>query len=88
MAQKILNGRMRLKRDTAAKWSSANPTLLSGELAIVVNTDGSVVLKAGDGSTTYKNLPSVGPEAISDTEILSVFTETSAIVLNGEQEVF
>jgi hypothetical protein len=41
------------RRDTAANWASANPTLLAGELAIETDTG---ALKWGDGVTSWNSL--------------------------------
>ena len=51
---------IQLRRDTAANWTSANPTLAAGEFAIETDTD---KYKIGDGSTawtslSYSSLPS------------------------------
>jgi hypothetical protein len=40
--------RIRLRRDTAANWTSANPTLLAGEMGVETDTR---KYKVGDGST-------------------------------------
>lgn len=70
---KELKTRISLKYDTYAKWVEKDPVLLMGEVAIATipaKTDvatargtmqdlPNVVLKVGDGSTTYKNLPFV-----------------------------
>lgn len=63
-----LNTRIRLKYDTLTNWTTANPTLLSGEVAVVAiptsetNTVGQVtkpaiVFKVGDGATAFNDLP-------------------------------
>ena len=68
MADKILNTRLRLKYDTLANWSAANPVLLKGEVGIVSvplaseTTVGQVVkpailFKVGDGTTDFNTLP-------------------------------
>ena len=51
---------IQLRRDTASNWTSANPTLAAGEMAIETDTD---KYKIGDGSTawtslSYSSLPS------------------------------
>jgi hypothetical protein len=48
--------RFQLRRDTAANWASANPTLASGEIGI--ETDSSKRVKIGDGSTAWNSLAS------------------------------
>lgn len=63
-----LQARIRLKYDTLTNWTTANPTLLSGEVAVVAiptsetNTVGQVtkpaiVFKVGDGETAFNDLP-------------------------------
>ena len=63
-----LQARIRLKYDTLTNWTTANPTLLSGEVAVVAiptsetNTVGQVtkpaiVFKVGDGKTAFNDLP-------------------------------
>jgi hypothetical protein len=49
---------IKLRRDTAANWTAANPTLAEGELAIEKVTDSKLVkIKVGDGLTAWKDLP-------------------------------
>jgi len=48
--------RIQLRKDTSANWISAAPILANGELGI--ETD-SQVIKVGDGSTSWANLPVV-----------------------------
>lgn len=68
MAEKILNTRILLKYDSFANWSTNNPVLKAGEMAIAtVETNGSdgkpgftnlpnIVLKVGDGTSHYNDL--------------------------------
>lgn len=44
---------IQIRRDTASNWTSTNPTLASGELALETDTG---KLKAGDGSTAWTSL--------------------------------
>ena len=44
---------IQIRRDTAANWTSANPTLAQGELGLETNTS---KLKAGNGSTVWNSL--------------------------------
>ena len=44
---------IQLRRDTAANWTSANPTLAQGEPALETDTG---KLKVGDGSTAWTSL--------------------------------
>ena len=63
-----LNTRIKLKYDTLANWSTANPVLLAGEVAVVAIPTGSestvgqvtkpaIVFKVGDGTTEFNTLP-------------------------------
>jgi hypothetical protein len=45
---------IKLRRDTAANWASANPVLASGEQGLETDTN---KMKIGDGSTAYNSLP-------------------------------
>jgi hypothetical protein len=45
--------RIRLRRDTAANWTSSNPTLLLGEVGFETDTR---KLKLGDGTTAWTSL--------------------------------
>jgi len=42
-----------IRRDTAANWTAANPTLLEGEWALETDT---ALTKLGDGSTPWNDL--------------------------------
>ena len=53
MAATTVNVQMQQRRDTAAGWTSANPTLLSGELGFETDT---YKYKLGDGSTAWNSL--------------------------------
>ena len=57
MSEKIINARIRNKKDTAANWESKNPVLLDGEVILVEGGNGEVQMKVGDGSSNYKALP-------------------------------
>ena len=71
MAQdKVLQTRISLKYDTYANWHSKNPTLLEGEVAVVVVPDPvgtiknvpTILFKVGDGAKKFDELPWVsGP---------------------------
>lgn len=70
MAERILNTRIRLKYDSYYNWHLKNPVLQAGEIAIAtVDTNETthpspskmtnlpnIVLKVGDGTSTYNNL--------------------------------
>lgn len=46
--------KVQLRRDTAANWTSNNPTLAAGEQALETNTG---LVKVGDGTTAFTSLP-------------------------------
>lgn len=65
MAEKQLNVRLQLKYDTYENWSTNNPKLLAGEVALTtvsvkqegkVNAVPSVMMKVGDGTHLYNEL--------------------------------
>jgi hypothetical protein len=49
-----MTARMQQRRDTAANWTSTNPTLASGEIGIETDT---YKMKVGTGSTAWTSLP-------------------------------
>lgn len=57
MAQKVINARHQLSRDTSANWTAADPVLLDGERIIVDTDAGAVRYKTGDGTKKYSQLP-------------------------------
>lgn len=65
MANTTLNTRIKNKVDTYENWTSANPTLLAGEIAIVtvpgstgaVQQEPATLFKVGDGTTAFSDLP-------------------------------
>jgi hypothetical protein len=64
MAEKTINTRILLKYDTYENWTTNNPVLKKGEIAIATipsNKDGvqnapSILIKVGDGTSAYKAL--------------------------------
>ena len=48
---------IQVRRDTAANWTSTNPTLAAGELGLETDT---LKLKLGNGSTAWNSLAYVG----------------------------
>ena len=57
MAEKFLNTRIKIKKDTAANWETKNPILLDGEQIFVITAAGETRVKVGDGTKTYTQLP-------------------------------
>jgi hypothetical protein len=51
---------IQLRNDTAANWTSANPTLARGEVGVEIDTN---KMKIGTGSTTWANLPYTGVDS-------------------------
>ena len=69
MASTTLNTRIVLRNDTAANWTSANPTLLLGEAGYETDTQ---KLKFGDGTTAWKELPYFGDSAESVAKVYQI----------------
>jgi hypothetical protein len=53
MEEQLVADIIQIRRDTAANWTSANPTLAQGELGIETDT---LKVKAGTGSTAWTSL--------------------------------
>jgi hypothetical protein len=66
--------RIQLRRDTAANWTSANPTLAQGEGGFETDTG---KLKIGDGATAWASLAYLGGS------VASVFSRTGVVVANS-----
>lgn len=57
MADKILNTRIQLKFDTLETWNSSSLVLKEGEAAVAIDTtNGSIIVKYGDGDRTFAQL--------------------------------
>lgn len=69
---------IQLRRDTAATWTSANPTLASGELGLETDTN---KIKFGDGTTAWTSLGYYGVASIGDLGDVTISGETSGEVL-------
>lgn len=76
MANKIFNTRIKNKRDTEANWTSKNPVLLNGEIAIVDTTSGETRFKVGDGTKRYSQLP------FQDAATLANYVKTTRKINN------
>ena len=74
MAEKNLNVRITLKYDSYANWTTNNPVLKAGEVAVATIASGNtqevnsvaapqVLLKVGDGTSTYNALPFVSAKS-------------------------
>jgi hypothetical protein len=65
---------IQLRNDTAANWTSSNPTLAQGEMGVETDT---LKFKIGNGSTAWTSLayaPYNALSALSDVQITSVAT--------------
>lgn len=60
--------RIQFRRDTAANWTSANPTLAEGELGLETDTG---AYKVGDGSTAWTSLSYWALPATVDTLLMN-----------------
>ena len=56
MSNKVINARVKQKRDTDSNWQSKNPVLLNGEIILVDMSDGELRAKIGDGTSAYNLL--------------------------------
>ncbi len=57
MATKVVNQIMQQKRGTLANWTSKNPVLKAGEIAVVILENNKKMFKVGDGTTAFTSLP-------------------------------
>ena len=62
MASKILKGRFQNLFDTASNWTSKNPVLLDGEIAVVKTNDGKVKFKIGRDSKKFSEIAFFGED--------------------------
>lgn len=58
--------KIQFRRDTAANWTTNNPTLSQGELALDLTNN---YFKIGDGSTAWNTLAYSRPTAIYETKV-------------------
>lgn len=66
---------IQFRRGTASEWTSANPTLATGEVGLETDTS---KLKIGDGSTAWNSLGYLDTASYNDLGDLSDVTITSA----------
>lgn len=71
-----LPAHIRVRRDTLANWTSINPVLDDGELAIVRMPDGSITMRVGTGADSFKNLPDISNSSADEIHILDSVTST------------
>ena len=82
--------RIQIRRDTAANWISANPTLRAGEIGIETDT---LKMKVGNGTSTWTSLTNymnITPSSLNTT--LNGYLEVtdlndSVAALNGVQNL-
>jgi len=75
---------IQLRRDTAANWTSANPTLAQGELGVETDTS---KIKVGDGSTAWSSLSyliDTGGYAVLDTDQAWTGSQRATIVTDND----
>ena len=73
MSDKILNVRLQTRCDTEANWSSANPVLLKGEVAISSDKNGKY--KVGDGTHPWGQL-SYSKAALEKSDVVAALGYT------------
>ena len=71
--------RIKLRRDTAANWTSNNPILALGEAGHDTTNN---ELRIGDGSTTWTGLAAIGGASTSGNILLSA-NENYQLTLNN-----
>ena len=69
-----LPAHIRIRRDTLANWTSINPVLDDGELAIVRMPDGSITMRVGTGADSFKNLPDISNSGADEIHVLDSVT--------------
>lgn len=68
MAEKILNTRIQLRYDNLADWQSSTAILKKGEAAIAYDDNNNIIIKIGDGSKTFANLPGLSGAVIASLQ--------------------
>jgi predicted nucleic acid-binding protein len=74
---------IQIRRDTAANWTSANPTLAQGELGLETDTS---KIKAGDGSTAWTSLGyliNTGGYLVSSNNLSDIASSATALTNLG-----
>ena len=62
MASKILKGRFQNLFDAASNWTSKNPVLLDGEIAVVKTNDGKIKFKFGRDNKKFNEIAFFGED--------------------------
>jgi hypothetical protein len=72
--------RLQIKRDNASIWASVNPILSDGEFGFERDTN---LLKIGNGSTPWNNLPYIPLVGSADSLTLTVRNNTGSTISKG-----
>jgi hypothetical protein len=72
--------KIQFRRDTAAQWTTHNPTLLAGEIGIETDT---YRFKLGDGTTAWSSLNYSSKALIDDPEDYVRFLDISSITYSN-----
>ena len=80
---KNLNVRFQLRNDTAANWTTANPTLLAGEIGIETDTK---KFKFGDGNTEWTKLGYAGVDEAQINALIAATEDNYYEVIPTEVE--
>ena len=72
---------IQIRRDTAANWTSANPTLADGEIGYEKDTG---KMKIGDGSTAwtslgYQQASGIADDVVTPAKLATQFKDTQAL---------
>ena len=73
--------RIQVRRDTAGNWTSANPTLASGEIGLVTDSNKVVGCKIGTGSTAWTALEYAFPVLQTGANVNTAGDNTDATFL-------
>ena len=84
MAATEIKVQMQQRRDTAANWTSADPTLLGGELGFETDTN---KIKIGDGTTAWSSLSYIPAFAISAYPLATADIADDAVTYAKIQDV-
>lgn len=60
-----------LRHDSSVRWEQSEVVLHKGELGLAYLDDGRVIIKAGDGSNTWSNLPTINAALESKIQSLT-----------------
>lgn len=72
MTEKTLNTIIVLRNDTSTDWATSNVILRSGELGVSYLENGNVIVKAGNGTDTWADLPQV--ESVLESDMMLTYS--------------